>query len=166
MSDNIEASTKPRREFLDLALSCGAVLTGKPDGSEAITVLFTIEAWRKFDSATAPATPAIITLNGHQIKAALDLIAPADLHGNRDADELEGDLTFGNRHHRDDDGKEGFGMCCWNDDTDGVLPLDEEPVALQVAAETAVTEFASHMRHEVIPSLLADRAPQPLGDQK
>jgi len=40
---------KPREEFLDMALECGAVLTGKPDGSEPITVVFTIEAWRKFD---------------------------------------------------------------------------------------------------------------------
>lgn len=40
-----------RAGFLDAALACGAVLTGKPDGSEAITVVFTIEAWRAFDLA-------------------------------------------------------------------------------------------------------------------
>lgn len=41
---------KPRPEMLDLALVCGAVLTGKPDGSEPITVVFSIEAWREFDA--------------------------------------------------------------------------------------------------------------------
>src|SRR6185312_16013381 len=44
---------RPRPQFLALAESCGAVLTGKPDGSEAITIVFTIEAWRKFDGVTA-----------------------------------------------------------------------------------------------------------------
>lgn len=43
---------KPRPELLALAEQCGAVLTGKPDGSESITIVFTIEAWRKFDNAT------------------------------------------------------------------------------------------------------------------
>lgn len=47
-----EPPPKPRREFLALAEQCGATLTGKPDGSEAITVVFSIEAWRKFDAAT------------------------------------------------------------------------------------------------------------------
>lgn len=45
------AIDKPRPEFLDLALKCGADLTGKPDGSEAVTVVFSIEAWAKFDLA-------------------------------------------------------------------------------------------------------------------
>lgn len=40
-----------RAELLALAESCGACLTGKPDGSEAITVVFTITAWRAFDRA-------------------------------------------------------------------------------------------------------------------
>lgn len=44
-------TTKPRAELLALAEQCGAVLTGKPDGSEAITVVFTIKAWRTFDAA-------------------------------------------------------------------------------------------------------------------
>lgn len=43
---------KYRSGFLDLALECGAVLTGKPDGSEPIEVHFTIDAWRKFDITT------------------------------------------------------------------------------------------------------------------
>jgi hypothetical protein len=32
------------------------MLTGKPDGSEAITVVFTIEAWRTFDGTLGPNT--------------------------------------------------------------------------------------------------------------
>ena len=47
---------KYRKELLDTAIACGAVLTGKPDGSEAITVLFSIEAWRAFDVATRTPT--------------------------------------------------------------------------------------------------------------
>jgi len=46
------ASQQPpvyREDFLALAMECGANLTGKPDGSESITVVFTVEAWRKFD---------------------------------------------------------------------------------------------------------------------
>lgn len=41
----------PRREFLMLAQQCGAELTLKPDGSEAVTVVFTIPAWQAFDAA-------------------------------------------------------------------------------------------------------------------
>lgn len=41
-----------RQEFLQLALDCGARLTGKPDGSEPIEVVFPIKAWRTFDKAT------------------------------------------------------------------------------------------------------------------
>jgi hypothetical protein len=44
-------TTKPRAALLELAMQCGAVLTGKPDGSEAITVVFAIPAWRAFDAA-------------------------------------------------------------------------------------------------------------------
>jgi hypothetical protein len=67
-----------------------------------------------------------ITLSGHQLRMALDLINP---DGPSDSDQLDDWLYFGERQHRDDDGKEGIGMCCWNDDTDGVLPLDGEYVA-------------------------------------
>lgn len=42
----------PRPELLALAERCGAILTGKPDGSEAITIVFTVPAWRAFDEAT------------------------------------------------------------------------------------------------------------------
>lgn len=52
-----------KAKTLSLAEACGAQLTGKPDGSEAITVVFTIDAWRKFsaavftqESAAAPLT--------------------------------------------------------------------------------------------------------------
>lgn len=48
----------PREEFLLLAQRCGATLTGKPDGSESITVVFTIDAWRAFDAACRPYTEA------------------------------------------------------------------------------------------------------------
>jgi len=44
---------KPRPEFLALAQLHGARLTGKPDGSEAIEVVFSIAAWRAFDQACA-----------------------------------------------------------------------------------------------------------------
>ena len=54
---------KPRQDFLETALACGATLTGKPDGSEAISVVFTIDAWRKLDSAIqqAEVTQAEVT---------------------------------------------------------------------------------------------------------
>lgn len=38
-----------KRETLQLlAESCGAKLTGTPDGQEPITVVFTVDAWRQF----------------------------------------------------------------------------------------------------------------------
>lgn len=46
-----ETKPKYRAEFLALAQKCGAVLTGKPDGSESITIAFTVDAWRAFDLA-------------------------------------------------------------------------------------------------------------------
>lgn len=56
--------TEPRKEFLDLALSCGAKLTGKPDGSEAVTVVFTVDAWRAFDAACLSQTLATAERKG------------------------------------------------------------------------------------------------------
>lgn len=41
--------SEPRQVFLDSALHCGAVMTGKPDASEPITIVFSMDAWRKFD---------------------------------------------------------------------------------------------------------------------
>ena len=42
---------KARPELLAKAQQAGAVLTGKPDSTERITVMFSIEAWRAFDAA-------------------------------------------------------------------------------------------------------------------
>lgn len=44
---------KASRELLALAEQSGARLTGKPDGSEAVTVVFTPQAWQAFDAALA-----------------------------------------------------------------------------------------------------------------
>lgn len=49
---------KPRPELLALAQACGATLTGKPDGSEAVTVNFSVTAWREFDSRLLAKAPA------------------------------------------------------------------------------------------------------------
>lgn len=43
---------KPRAALLDRAEACGAVVTGKPDASEAIAIVFSIAAWRRFDAST------------------------------------------------------------------------------------------------------------------
>jgi hypothetical protein len=49
-----------RSKFLERALSCGAILTGKPDGSEPITVVFSIDAWRAFDVSCQMPTDAYL----------------------------------------------------------------------------------------------------------
>lgn len=70
-----------------------------------------------------------IVLSGHQLRMALDLINPG---GPIERDELDDQLSFGIRQHCDDHGKASTDMCCWNGDTDGVLPLNgeyEAPVA-------------------------------------
>lgn len=51
---------KSRTGFLDKAIDCGATLTGKADGSEAVTVVFSPGAWQKFDAAMA-SLPAHLT---------------------------------------------------------------------------------------------------------
>jgi len=71
---------------------------------------------------------ATVTLSGHQLRAALDLIAPDE-----DELQLEDELTFGIVQHQDDAGKVSIGICCWNDDTDGVMPLDGEYAAASAA---------------------------------
>lgn len=38
------------RAKLDLAEACGATLTGAPDGTVPVTVVFTPAAWREFSS--------------------------------------------------------------------------------------------------------------------
>lgn len=74
---------------------------------------------------------ATVSMNGHQLMEALEFIAP-----DRDAepDQMDNDLTFGIVQHKDDDGQALTGLCCWNDDTDGVLPLDGEPATSAAAA--------------------------------
>lgn len=52
-NDLFAQAYQPRPEFLDLAQQHGARITGKPDGSEAIEVVFSIAAWRAFDQACA-----------------------------------------------------------------------------------------------------------------
>jgi hypothetical protein len=66
---------------------------------------------------------ATVTLSGHQLRMALDLINP---DGPSDDIQMGDELTFGIVQHKDDEGKATTGMCCWNGDTDGVLPLDGE----------------------------------------
>lgn len=51
---------KPRPEFLALAEANGARITGKPDGSEAIEIVFSIQVWRAFDAAVAGMTPRVL----------------------------------------------------------------------------------------------------------
>ncbi len=88
----------------------------------------------------APSLPAVapqvhtMTLTGHQILAALEFIAPTGPGGQRDPGELDDDLTFGVAPHQDDDGNSSTGMCCWNEDTEGVLPLDGEPAEVPAVA--------------------------------
>lgn len=64
---------------------------------------------------------ATITLSANQLRDALEFINP---DGPADELQCEDELTFGIRQHSDDDGAVKTGMCCWNDDTDGVYPLD------------------------------------------
>lgn len=46
-----ELETRPRAEFLALAEKCGARVTGKPDATEPIEIVFSVQAWRKFDQS-------------------------------------------------------------------------------------------------------------------
>jgi hypothetical protein len=66
---------------------------------------------------------ASISLSGNQLRAALDFINP---DGPGDEEQCNDYLYFGVRKHRDDDNKVSEGMCCWNEDTDGVFPLPDE----------------------------------------
>ncbi len=76
-----------RNEFLNLALECGAILTGKPDGSEAVSVVFTVQAWQAFDRATSSQVdaPTHQTWNDHDQGIVNDLevmaSAPVDKPG-------------------------------------------------------------------------------------
>ncbi len=53
LPEQVDTITKPRAEFLEKAERCGARITGKPDGSEPIEIVFTVAAWRAFDGACA-----------------------------------------------------------------------------------------------------------------
>jgi len=85
---------------------------------------------------------ATVTLNGHQLREALEFINP---DGDDDEDQRDNELTFGIVQHKDDDGNAATGLCCWNDDSDGVLPLDSEPRAAQLdgGQEGALTRCAA-----------------------
>lgn len=54
-------SCKPRAEFLAQAEACGARVTGKPDGSEPIEIVFSVDAWRAFDAAQTTQQPAPVS---------------------------------------------------------------------------------------------------------
>lgn len=108
-----------------------------------------VDAYVAKHAAPAPATSAqraTITLTGHQLRIALDLINPDGLN---DHDQLDDDLTFGVRQHRDDDGTVSTGMCCWNEDTDGVLPLDGEYKATAAAQPVSDAALLSAIRDGV-----------------
>lgn len=55
--ESIAVKSKPRLAFLELAEANGARITGKPDGSEAIEIIFSIQAWRAFDATMAQEGP-------------------------------------------------------------------------------------------------------------
>lgn len=85
----------------------------------------------------APTQPAnaepVIRLNGHQLLAALDFIAP-----DRTDDQLETDACIQYGPARTDDGEtEGPGYFCWYSEypEEGSLFLDEAPVAQPAQAE-------------------------------
>lgn len=54
-TDKLKGELDASRKFLELAEQCGARITGKPDGSEPIEIVFSIPAWRKFDATVNPA---------------------------------------------------------------------------------------------------------------
>ncbi len=78
--------TTYRAEFLALAQSCGAVMTGKPDGSEAITIMFEIPAWRKFDLACKlPSAPSECKAPKYTLDDAREMLSVA-CHGKNNGD--------------------------------------------------------------------------------
>lgn len=94
------------------------------------------------DVPAASVQPATVTLDGHQLRMALDFINPDGLD---DRDQMDNDLTFGVRQHQGDDGTISTGMCCWNDDSDGVLPLDGEyPDLAKDNCPTCGNSWADH----------------------
>lgn len=90
--------------------------------------------------------PATITLSGNQLRAALDFINP-----DGPADELQCNdyLYFGVRQHRADDGTVATDMCCWNEDSDGVLPLPDEYVAPDASHSRAAQDVLAERCRQV-----------------
>lgn len=96
--------------------------------------------------AQAPAAPvaepaekpwhqvATVTMDGHQLREALNFLNP---DGDAEPDQLDEELTFGVVQHKDDDGTVSTGLCCWNDDTDGVYPLTGDGAYAPKAADPA-----------------------------
>jgi hypothetical protein len=88
---------KPRREFLELAQKCGARLTGKPNGSEPIEVVFRIAAWQEFDRANIPApsvkTPEADGLPARWEDRSWSHEAPADLCPDDHVPQLLAEIT-------------------------------------------------------------------------
>lgn len=134
----------PPEQIADLASRCGV------KGSAAALAEFAtlVREAEPLDpdeirpKAIAPTVPTI-TLSGHQLRMALDLINP---DGPSDDLQMDDELTFGIVQHKDDDGKAATGMCCWNVDTDGVLPLDGEysaPAASADAIKSMATLLAN-----------------------
>lgn len=58
-------STNP--ELLAIAERCGAIITGKPDGSEPINVVFTPDTWQAFDAAARSALSAHAEAHANEI---------------------------------------------------------------------------------------------------
>jgi len=83
---------------------------------------------------------ATVTMTGHQLREALDFINP---DGDDDNEQRDNWLTFGIVQHKDDEGKASTGMCCWNDDSDGVLPLDGDATVTDYGTPTATPASAS-----------------------
>lgn len=84
---------------------------------------------------------ATVTMNGHQLREALEFINPG---GDDEPDERDDELTFGVVQVKDDTGHVSTGLCCWNDDSDGVLPLSGEPSTADSAGTGAMGEGAHH----------------------
>lgn len=102
---------------------------------------------------------ATVTMTGHQLREALEFINPG---GDDDPDERDNDLTFGVVKHKDDDGKVSTGLCCWNDDTDGVLPLDGEYSRAAAPVPPASAPAGTINGQPVIGQLLDDFSELPL----
>lgn len=121
-SDNQFDKEWLHREWVAYQAGYQAALSAVPAQEPAPTMSqFASKADYEAAISKQPA-PVTVTLTGHQLRCALALINP---DGETDIDQLEDYLTFGIVTHYDDAGVIGRGMACWNDDTDGVLPLDD-----------------------------------------